>query len=100
MKRVTIKTASGKIICSEDTTDPKAFIAGGILDGKWGNPQDILISVDDVTKDKESLESQMKTKRDGLIKDYSALIPRRKERLRMAIDKFILTHFPVDVEEV
>jgi hypothetical protein len=100
MKRVTIKTSSGKIICSEETTDHKAFVASGILDGRWGNPQDILITVDDVTKDKESLESRMKTKREGLIKDYSALIPRRKERLRMAIDKFILLHFPVDVEDV
>jgi len=100
MKKVTVKTLSGQIICSESTLDAKSFVASGILDGKWGNPNEITIDVIDITKDAEDKESRMKNKRMGLVRDYSALNPKRKERLRMAIDKFMLANFPVDVGDV
>ena len=100
MKKVTIKTVSGQIICSQDTADPKAFVAGGILDGTWGNPNEITIDIEDISKSVGDKEERMKTKRIALARDYSALPPARKERLRAAIDKHILMQMCVDVENV
>jgi hypothetical protein len=100
MKKVTVKTLSGKVIVSKETADPKTFVASGILDGEWGNPNELTIEIDDISKDVESKEERMRAKRLSLVRDYSSLIPKRKERLRAAIDKYILTHCSVDVEDV
>lgn len=128
MKRVLIKSLKGDIIDRKDIEDPMPFIMQGIKEGKWGKQETIKgfkeCSRSDLANVVEILEGQKvkigadykieiqdvetaivekeknKAKRMELIRDFDALLPHRKDKLKEKIYKWILSNADIDVNDI
>ena len=99
MKRAVIRNLKGEVVDVHESTDPTLWIIDGMQHKKWGNQGDYVISVNDIERIKNDSAAN-RVKRETLLRDFDALTPHRKAKLKDRIYKWVLLNSDMNVEDI